>query len=576
MGVATATTRARRKRLGELLIDAGVITSEQLDQALEQKKESGRRLGEALIELKILDEDKLINAISEQLDVSRIELSDYPLDPKIGQRLPEMAARRIRAIVLAEQVDGYLVAMADPTNLLDEDELERILGRPIHSTIARERDLLKALDRVYLNKDEIEGLARELGEEILEDVLEEEAVWGEQDASDALVSRLINSLLEEAMRAGASDIHIEPDEEVLRVRFRVDGVLREQPVGQKQVAAALVSRLKLSASLNIAERRLPQDGRFQVTIRGRDLDVRMSTMPTQYGEAVVMRLLDQSKGLLQLDRLGLPDSMLGRIQRLMRKTYGLILVTGPTGSGKSTTLYASLNEVNSPDQKIITIEDPVEYRLPRINQVQIRPQIGLDFAKVLRTSLRHDPDVILIGEMRDRETVEIGLRAAITGHLVLSSLHTNDAPSTAIRLLDMGAAGFLIASALQAVVAQRLIRRLCAKCAKPHKLDQHEEVWLQSVPGFEPGADDYLEPEGCSDCNQTGYQGRIGVYELLEIDFALADALRTENSSAFVERSARAEGYRPLALSALDHAKQGVTSLAEVMRVMGADFESNA
>jgi len=575
MGAASsASLRSRRRRLGELLIDAGVITSEQLTAALSEQKRTGCRLGDALMQLELVDEDKLINAVSEQLEISRVELADYPLDPRVSQRLPEMVARRLRAIVLAEQVDGYLIAMADPTNLLDEDELERQLGRPVHATIARERDLLRALDRVYLNRDQIEGLAKELGEEI-SDSFEEDDGWGEEDAPDALVSRLINSLLEEAMRAGASDIHIEPDEDVLRIRLRVDGVLREQPVGQKQVAAALVSRLKLSASLNIAEKRLPQDGRFQVTIRGRTLDIRMSTMPTQYGEAVVMRLLDQSQGLLHLERLGFPAPMLKRIQAIMHRPYGLMLVTGPTGSGKSTTLYAALNEINSVDRKIITIEDPVEYRLPRINQVQILPQIGLDFAKVLRTSLRHDPDVILIGEMRDRETVEIGLRAAITGHLVLSSLHTNDAPSTAIRLLDMGAPGFLIASALQAIVAQRLIRRLCARCSTPHVPNVHEAGWLETVAKRSADSAEFRGPVGCNECNRTGYQGRIGIYELLEIDHGLSEALRTENSSAFVKRCAEAEGYRPLALSALDHALAGVTSLSEVMRVVGADFQSD-
>jgi MSHA biogenesis protein MshE len=280
--------------------------------------------------------------------------------------------------------------------------------------------------------------------------------------------------------------------------------------------------------------------------------------------------------LLQLERLGLPDPILRRLKAIMHRPYGMVLVTGPTGSGKSTTLYAALNEVNSVDRKIITIEDPVEYRLPRINQVQIQPQIGLDFSRVLRTSLRHDPDVILVGEMRDRETVEIGLRAAITGHLVLSSLHTNDAPSTAIRLLDMGAAGYLIGSALQAVIAQRLIRRLCPRCSEAHPPEPQETIWLQSVARESTSNGEFRGPVGCNDCNRTGYSGRIGIYELLELDHGLTEALRNENSSAFAARCKEAKGYRPLPLAALDHAREGVTSLAEVMRVVGADFQPDA
>ncbi len=570
MRAAKTVLSMKRLRLGELLIKAGILTEEQLERALKEQKRAKSRLGETLIKLQFVTEDQLIEAISKQLMIARVDLGDYPIDTKLAQKLPEIAARRLRALVLAEQVDGYLVAMADPTNLLEEDELERQLGRPVHTAIARERDLLLALDRVYLRRAEIEGLAQELGQEI-DDSTPVDAGFADQDASDALVSRLINSLLEEAIMAGASDIHIEPDEDVLRIRQRVDGLLRELPVGQKQVAAALVSRLKLSAGLNIAERRLPQDGRFRVNVRGRTLDVRLSTMPTQFGETVVMRLLDQTQGLLDLEKLGMPEGMLARVRSILRRPYGMLLVTGPTGSGKSTTLYAALSELNSPDRKIITIEDPVEYRLPRINQVQIHPQIGLDFSRVLRTALRQDPDVILVGEMRDRETVEIGLRAAITGHVVLSTLHTNDAPSTAVRLLDMGAPGFLIANALQAVIAQRLIRRLCDRCAKPQPPTEREAAWLRSFAGDTALTGEYRAGSGCNHCNQTGYSGRIGIYELLEIDAALADALRTGEAPVFAAAVRACAGYRPLAHAALDQARRGLTGLGEVLRVVGSD-----
>jgi MSHA biogenesis protein MshE len=560
----------RRLRLGELLVNAGVLTPAQLDDALTEQKRGGGRLGETLIHMGLADEDQLVTAISEQLDVARVDLSDFKLDEKLVLKLPEIAARRMRALVLTEQVDGYLVAMADPTDLLAEDELERLLGRPVHAAIVRERDLAKALDRVYLRYAQIAGLAEELGQEIAES-RGKDVDWSDSDDSDALVSRLINSLLEEAIRAGASDIHVEPGEDVLRVRFRVDGVLREQPVGQKDVAAALVSRLKLSAGLNIAERRLPQDGRFRVTVRGTLLDVRLSTMPTQHGETVVMRLLDQSSGLLDLGQLGMPDEIRQRIGSIIHRPNGMLLVTGPTGSGKSTTLYAALTELNSPERKIITIEDPVEYRLPRINQVQIQPQIGLDFSRVLRTALRQDPDIILVGEMRDRETVEIGLRASITGHLVLSTLHTNDAPSTAVRLLDMGAPGYLIASALQAIVAQRLIRRLCERCSKPHRPDAGEQSWLEGVIGGDAENREYRQAVGCNHCNQVGYSGRIGIYELLELNGELRDALRRDDAIAFIAATEQTPGYRPLTAAAMEHARQGVTSLSEVVRVVGAD-----
>ncbi len=575
MKAARTALSRRRLRLGDLLLKDGIITAEQLETALKEQKRTHSRLGEALARLKYVDEDQLVDAVTKQLDIARVDLGEYPLNPKLAMRLPEITARRLRAIVLAEQVDGYLVAMADPTNLLDEDELERQLGRPVHTAMARERDLLLALDRVYLRRAEIEGLAEELGQEIA-DTTPTDGDWEEQDASDALVSRLINSLLDEALRAGASDIHIEPDDEVLRVRLRIDGLLREQPVGQKQVAAALVSRLKLSGGLNIAERRLPQDGRFRVTVRGRTLDVRLSTLPTQYGETAVMRLLDQTQGLVNLEKLGMPAGMLERMRSIVQRPYGMLLVTGPTGSGKTTTLYAALNEINTAERKIITIEDPVEYRLPRINQVQIHPQIGLDFSRVLRTALRQDPDVILVGEMRDRETVEIGLRASITGHLVLSTLHTNDAPSTAVRLLDMGAPGYLIASALHAVIAQRLIRRLCQRCSKPHVPDARERVWMDTAAG-QAGLDgEYRSPVGCNECNRTGYAGRIGVYELLELDPAVAEALRSGDTALFAAAVRASAAYRPLVRGALDHAARGLTSISEVLRVIGSDVHAGA
>jgi MSHA biogenesis protein MshE len=404
------------------------------------------------------------------------------------------------------------------------------------------------------------------------------------DVADAPVVRLLQTLFEDAIQAGASDIHIEPDESVLRIRQRIDGVLQEQVMKERRIASALVSRLKLMAALNISERRLPQDGRFNVRVRERSIDVRLSTMPTLHGESVVMRLLDQSQGLLSLAEVGMPADMARRFRRLIHKPHGMVLVTGPTGSGKTTTLYAALSELNDPGKKIITIEDPVEYRLPRINQVQVNSRINLGFAQILRSVLRQDPDIILIGEMRDQETAQIGLRAAMTGHLVLSTLHTNDAMSTAQRLIDMGAPGYLVASSLSGVLAQRLVRRVCPDCAVPQVPDPGARRWLsqfltearaaQVVTGLRKGL-------GCVHCNHTGYRGRIGIFEFLEIDDAMGDALRRDDTAAFHAAVKVAHAFKSLTESAIELAGAGQTSLDEALRIGGealigdADWEDS-
>ena len=371
------------------------------------------------------------------------------------------------------------------------------------------------------------------------------------------------------MQVGASDIHIEPDEKVLRIRMRVDGVLQEQVMNEKRVAPALVLRLKLMAGLDISEKRLPQDGRFNIRVKDKSIDARVSTLPVSFGEAVVMRLLDQSGGALNLEQIGMPADILQRFRRQIHHPHGLVLVTGPTGSGKTTTLYSALTELNQPEVKIITVEDPVEYRLPRISQVQVHTKIGLSFASVLRTALRQDPDIVLIGEMRDQETAEIGLRAAMTGHLVLSTLHTNDAIATANRLIDMGAEGYLVAAACRAIIAQRLVRRICGTCAQPYTPDAQEHAWLAATAGAEATSASYRRGTGCPHCNNTGYRGRIGVYELLELDEPMADALRRNDSSAFTKAANASPGYRPLVQCALDYARQGLTTLEEVFRIAG-------
>jgi MSHA biogenesis protein MshE len=389
-------------------------------------------------------------------------------------------------------------------------------------------------------------------------------------SSDAPVVRLIETVFEDAVAAKASDIHIEPDETVLRIRRRIDGVLQEQVMDEKAIAPALVSRLKLMAGLDISERRLPQDGRFNLKLKQKAVDIRFSTMPTQYGEAVVMRLLDHSGGVQGLDQIGLTPELKERMKKAIHRPHGLLLVTGPTGSGKTTTLYAALNELNVPEKKIITVEDPVEFRLPRVNQVQVNARIGLDFARVLRTTLRQDPDIVLVGEIRDQETAEIALRASITGHLVMSTLHTNDAISTALRLVDMGVEGFLVASAVHAIVAQRLVRCVCDKCRTEQPLDAGQQAWLASAVGEERAATmQFYHGTGCPACAHTGYKGRAAIHEMLDITGDLADALRSHDYVAFKQRALAQQQFTPLVESGLALAQQGSTSIDEVIRISG-------
>ncbi|OOZ39608.1 MSHA biogenesis protein MshE [Solemya pervernicosa gill symbiont] len=559
----------KKIRLGDLLVESKTISEQQLMTALSEQKKSGRKLGAALIDLGYITEDQMLKFLSQQLQIPFVDIRQYRFDQEMVRKLPEIYARRFRALLLDEQNGECLVGMADPLDIFAFDDLSRILKKPIRQAVVRESDLMSTIDKVYRRTDEISSIAEELGEELTETDIDLAQLASTSDVSEAPVVRLLQTIFEDAVVAGASDIHIEPDESVLRIRQRIDGVLQEQVMNEKRIASALVSRMKLMANLNISEKRLPQDGRFNVRIKEKSIDVRVSTMPIQYGESVVMRLLDQSGGTANLDEVGMPDAIRDRMRRNVNKPHGLVLVTGPTGSGKTTTLYAALSELNKPETKIITVEDPVEYRLPRINQVQVNPKIGLTFAGVLRTALRQDPDVVLIGEMRDTETAEIGLRAAMTGHLVLSTLHTNDAVSTANRLIDMGAEGYLVATALQAILAQRLIRRICSDCSAPYEPDAHERVWLRNLLGDAFTAIEFKKGTGCPHCNNTGYRGRIGVFELLEIDEPLADALRRNDSSGFAKAAAANKDYRKLAFNALDYARQGITSLEEVVRVSG-------
>ncbi|EJL6398002.1 Flp pilus assembly complex ATPase component TadA [Vibrio navarrensis] len=564
-----------RKRLGDLLVEEGIINETQLNQALSVQGSSGRKLGDTLIDLGFLTEQQMLAFLSQQLNLPLIDLSRAMVDIDAVQLLPEVHARRLRALVIGQHGDTLRVAMSDPADLIAQEALLGQLGQyGLEFVIAPERQLVESFDRYYRRTKEIATFAEQLqaehqGNDSFDYRLEDD------DSDEVTVVKLINSMFEDAIQVAASDIHIEPDANVLRLRQRIDGILHETLLNEVNIAPALVLRLKLMANLDISEKRLPQDGRFNIRAKGQSVDVRLSTMPVQYGESVVMRLLNQSSGVRKLEESGLPEDLLLRLRRQLKRPHGMILVTGPTGSGKTTTLYGALTELNQPGKKIITAEDPVEYRLSRVNQVQINPKIDLDFSTVLRTFLRQDPDIILIGEMRDQETVEIGLRAALTGHLVLSTLHTNDAVDSALRMIDMGAPGYLVASAVRAVVAQRLVRRICPDCKTEDSVDEARQAWLsQRFPNQTEAR--FVKGRGCQNCNLTGYRGRIGVFEMLELDRSMIDALRANDAVGFAEAARRSESYKPLLASAMELALQGVVSLDEVMTLGEGDTSGHA
>lgn len=564
---------APKIRIGDLLVSSGDINAEQLREALAEQKESGLKLGRILVDKGFVAEERLLGFLSEQLGVPFVELQDFDYDEALVARLPETYARRYRAIVLEDLGDHLLVGMADPIDIFAFDELQRQLDQPMAVAVVRESELLTLLDAAYRRTSEIVNFASELDGELSIDEFSMASFEAEEE-DDTPVARLLSSILEDAVQIRASDVHIEPDESVLRLRVRVDGVLQEQILNERRIAAALVSRLKLMAGLDISEKRLPQDGRFDVKLKNKNIDVRLSTLPTTHGESVVMRLADHGDEQSQLDRLGMPEALYQRFLHLITRPNGLILVTGPTGSGKTTTLYGALNHLNSQEKKIITVEDPVEYQLERVNQVQVMTRIGLDFAKVLRATLRQDPDILLVGEIRDAETAEIALRASMTGHLVLSTLHTNDAVSAALRLLDIGVEGYMVAASVRAIVAQRLVRKLCERCVAPYQPAENEVAWLKTAaPALDLGAVEFQHGRGCNHCNRTGYFGRVGVFELLEIDGNLADALRSDDTSLFGQLAYAQGSFAPLVGCALDYALAGLTSLAEVMALSGQEEE---
>ncbi|MDP2961794.1 MAG: GspE/PulE family protein [Sulfurimicrobium sp.] len=554
-------------RLGEVLIQQNLLTEEQLKQALAEQKSSGRKLGRIFIENGFVTEEGIAEAIARQLQIPFINLKFYNTNADLVNKLPETQARRFRALVLEDCGATLLLGMADPSDLFAYDELSRLLKRDIDLAAVAESQLLQTIDRVYRRTDQISGLAQALEEELGDTVVDFGGLGANTNLEEAPVVKLLQTMFEDATQVRASDIHIEPQESKLQIRFRIDGVLHLQTEADNKIAASLVLRLKLMSGLDISEKRLPQDGRFNIKVRGQSIDVRISSMPTQHGESVVMRLLNQSGGILTLDKLGMPPEMLERFRKILHRPNGMVLVTGPTGSGKTTTLYSALAELNSIESKILTVEDPVEYRLPGINQVQVNEKIDLTFARVLRSTLRQDPDIILVGEIRDQETAQIGLRAAMTGHMVLSTLHTNDAISTPIRLIDMGVPRFMVATSLQVVLAQRLVRLVCESCAEPYALKPYEHEWMRLELKDAVDQHQYKHGRGCANCNGTGYQGRIGVYEMLEMSFEMVEAANHHDPQHFMKMARQQMAGRTLRSQAVGEVLRGRTTVAEAMRI---------
>ncbi len=556
--------RPEKVRIGDLLVQQKLISQDQLKLALEEQQRTGRKLGRVLIGNGLITEEHVAQALARQFGIPYLDLRYYNISLEQVRKLPENQARRYRAIVLEDRHGALLIGMSDPTDLFAFDEISRTLKCDIEMAVVAEGHLLDAIDRGYRRTDEISGLAHELSEQMGDSLVDFGSLTSHAAGEEAPVVKLLQTMFDDATQVRASDIHIEPQEGKLVIRFRIDGLLHLQTEASNRIAPALVLRLKLMSGLDISEKRLPQDGRFHVRVRDQVVDVRIATCPTQHGEAVVMRMLRQDGGMVGLDKLGMPVEMLQRLRRIIHRSHGMVVVTGPTGSGKTTTLYSALAEINTPDQKILTVEDPVEYRLPGINQVQVNEKIGLSFSTVLRSVLRQDPDVILVGEMRDAETAQIGLRAAMTGHLVFSTLHTRDAAGTLFRLVDMGIQRFMVASSVQVVIAQRLLRRICERCIQSYQPTPQELEWLATQGAVGEGL---MHGRGCPHCNGTGYFGRMGVYEMLEMDRELVEAAAHDSVAHFMQLAAERMRGRTLADHALLQMQEGHTTVFEVMRI---------
>ncbi len=556
-----------RQPLGEMLLTEGLITQAQLDAALKAQAERGLPIGQLLVEDGAVTEAVLMAALACQLGLEFVDLAEYPIDRGAVALLPEPMARRLLALPVTWTEDRLVVAMADPGNVLAVDDLRAVTGADVTIVVATRTQLAEAIDRFHRLDAEVDEVAQIAAGEI---AVDDDESLAREAVEDAPIVKFVNLLIAQAVADRASDIHVEPTEHDLRIRFRVDGVLHEVMHSPRSIQGGVISRLKVMADINIAERRIPQDGRISLNVAGKAIDLRVATLPTVYGEKVVMRILDKTRAQLSLSDLGFHPAVLPRFEACFRKPYGTILVTGPTGSGKSTTLYATLNVLNSPDKNVITVEDPVEYRLPGVNQVQVNPKAGLTFASALRSILRSDPDIVLVGEIRDRETATIAVEASLTGHLVLSTLHTNDAASTPMRMVEMGVEPFLIVSALDCVVAQRLARKLCDRCREeyePTHAELNEAGWPAALLKAE-GPPKLYRAIGCAACSRTGYRGRLAVHEVMVMSEEISRMVVERYSSDDIKKTALSQGMLTLREDGLVKVAQGKTTLEELFRVI--------
>jgi len=570
-------------RLGELLVRENLISLTQLQQAQVSQKQTGGKLGYHLTKLGFIEESELTQFLSKQYGVPAINLSDFDIDPEVIALVPEDVARKHQLVPVNRAGALLIVAMADPSNIFAIDDIKFLTGYNIDAVVASEAAVVEAIEKYYSGAGagggnayddiNIDDLIDDFDDDV--DVAESEAQGNvldlERAAEDAPVVKLVNLILVDAIKKGASDIHIEPYEKEFRVRYRIDGILHEVMRPPLKLKNAISSRVKIMAELDIAERRLPQDGRIKLRIgKGREMDYRVSVCPTLFGEKIVMRLLDKSNLQLDMTKLGLATFQIETWQEGIEKPYGMCLVTGPTGSGKTTTLYSSLSMLNSPDVNISTAEDPVEFNFAGINQVQQHEDIGLNFTATLRSFLRQDPDIIMVGEIRDFETAEIAVKAALTGHMVLSTLHTNDAPSTITRLLNMGIEPFLVTAAINVIIAQRLGRRICKDCAEPIDVPKDALIKAQ-VPEDKIGNFQAFQGKGCNVCSGTGYKGRVAFYEVLKLYDEVRDLVLQAASTGEIKDEAIKMGFKTLRMSALEHFMNGITTLEEVTRATVAD-----
>jgi type IV pilus assembly protein PilB len=553
------------KQLGDILLEGGHVTREQLEHAVQEQRRLGRSLGRVLVDLGVLTESQLVAALATQIGMRFVDLADHPVDGSAVSRVSDTVCRRHTALPIGYEDGKLVVAMADPANVFAIDDIRAATGLEVLAVVATKADVVAAINRYHRGEAELDDLAGEMtfGQEEQDDLSNVKEI-----VEDAPIVKFVNLLITQAIQDRASDIHIEPTERDLRVRFRIDGVLHEVMRSPKTITSGVTSRLKIMADINIAERRVPQDGRLSVNANGKKIDLRVATLPTVWGEKIVMRILDNSTAMLKLSDLGFLDENYEVYSKSFVKPYGMILVTGPTGSGKSTTLYATLNIVSKPEINVITVEDPVEYRLPGINQVQTNAKAGLTFAAALRSILRSDPDVVLIGEIRDHETAQIGIEAALTGHLVLSTLHTNDAPSAITRLTEMDIEPFLVGSALECVLAQRLARRLCPKCKEaylpePRQLLDIGFPWQDGEP-----LPQLFRPVGCSACSKTGYKGRLALHEVMAMSEEIERLTVARASAMEIGKVAVEQGMITLRRDGLTKVKRGFTSIEEIFRVV--------